>query len=386
MVDGTKTAVPRSLVGMGRIFRQIARCGEMLLDDLKTIKKLVVGIFILMLFSAIYFARDMFLPIVIGVLVALTLSPIVRAATRIGIPAPLSAVFLIMGATAIIGGGGYALSGPVSTMVAELPTMGSELRSKLDGVFDTLRAAQDASDQVEDIANGGDHQQTVSIQQPGLLSLAAGTLLSLASLTAAGLVLAMFLLASGDLFYEKLVAALPTFADKRRAVKTVRDVERQISRYFLTITLINAGLGLAIGVAMYGVGMANPVLWGALAFALNFLPFVGAVIGAAGVAAFGLIASDGLASGMLPAAIYLMLTTLEGQFITPAILGRRLELNTVSVFVTVIIWSWLWSIPGALMAVPFLVMVKVICDNVDSLTVFGSFLGARAPQIPSDPE
>ena len=96
------------------------------------------------------------------------------------------------------------------------------------------------------------------------------------------------------------------------------------------------------------------------------------------MAAFGLIASDTLFSGLLPAAVYLSLTSIEGQFLTPTILGKRLELNIVSVFLTVLIWSWLWGIPGALMAVPFLVMVKVICDNVESLRVFGSFLGAAA--------
>jgi len=353
---------------------------------MKTIKGLLTGIFILMVFGAVYFARDMFLPIVIGILVALTLSPVVRAGARLGIPEALSAVLLIVGATVIFGFGAYALSGPVSTMLAGLPGMGNDLRFKMDGLLDTLQAAQDASEQVEEMASGGGQPQKVAIEQPGLLSLAAGTVASLASLTAAGLVLAMFLLASGDLFYQKLVAALPTFGDKRRAVKTVRDVERQISRYFLTITLINAGLGIAIGLSMFAVGMANPVLWGALGFTLNFLPFVGAIIGAAGVAAFGIIASDSLAAGLLPAGIYLTLTTLEGQFITPSILGRRLELNIVAVFLTVIIWGWLWSIPGALMAVPFLVVVKVICDNVESLTVFGSFLGARAPVILADEE
>jgi predicted PurR-regulated permease PerM len=249
-----------------------------------------------------------------------------------------------------------------------------------------LRAAQDATQEVENMTNSGDAPRTVAIEQPGLLSMAAGTLASFMSLSAAGLVLAMFLLASGNLFYEKLVAALPTFSDKRRAVKTVRDVERQISRYFLTITLINAGLGVCVFMALYAIGFDNPAMWGALAFCLNFLPFVGALIGAAGVAAYGVIASDTLLSGLLPAAVYLCLTTLEGQFLTPSILGRRLELNTVSVFLTVIIWGWLWGIPGALMAVPFLVMVKVICDNVASLSVFGSFLGAASvPQL-SDEE
>jgi predicted PurR-regulated permease PerM len=351
----------------------------MTLNDLKTIKNLLVGIFILMSFSAVYFARDLFLPIMIGLLVALTLSPIVRWLARFGIPEVVSAVVLILGAAGVLGLAAYVLSGPISEMLSDLPRLGHEVRFKLDSLLDTLKAAQDATKGVEQMTSVTDGTQKVAIEQPGLLSLAAGTLASFLSLSAAGLVLAMFVLASGSLFYEKLVAALPTFSDKRRAVKAARDVERQISRYFLTITLINGCLGLCIGSALYLIGFSNAVLWGVLAFCLNFLPFVGSLIGAAGVAAFGLIASDNLFSGLLPAAVYLSLTILEGQFLTPMILGKRLELNTVSVFLTVLIWSWLWSIPGALMAVPFLVMVKVICDNVESFRVFGSFLGAAAP-------
>ncbi len=349
------------------------------MSDLKTVKNLLVGIYILMSFSAVYFARDMFLPIVIGVLLALTLSPLVRGLAKLGVPEALSAVILILGAAAIVGMGAYFLSGPVADMLADLPRIGRDVRLKLAGLLDTLKAAQHATEGVEVLANGTNTPQTVAIEQPGLLSIAAGTVASFLSLTAAGMVLAMFLLASGNLFYEKLVAALPSFADKRRALKTVRDVERQISRYFLTITLINAALGLCIATGLTLIGFENAVLWGVLACCLNFLPFVGALIGGALAAAFGLIAADTLFAGLLPAAVYLSMTTIEGQFLTPAIVGRRLELNTVSVFLTVLIWGWLWGIPGALMAVPFLVMVKVICDNVDGLKVFGSFLGDASP-------
>ncbi|WP_299785994.1 AI-2E family transporter [uncultured Marivita sp.] len=132
-----------------------------------------------------------------------------------------------------------------------------------------------------------------------------------------------------------------------------------------------------MGVAMYLVGLPNPVLWGVLAFALNFLPFIGAVVGAFLVAAFGILSFDTLGLGLLPAGLYLTLTSVEGQFITPSVLGRRLEMNTVSVFLTVIVWSWLWSVPGALMAVPFLLLLKVICNNVPGLATLGNFLGPR---------
>ncbi|SEV88162.1 Predicted PurR-regulated permease PerM [Cognatiyoonia koreensis] len=346
-------------------------------DTQKKIKNLLVFISVILAFAALYVARDMFLPIVIGVLVALTFSPVVRALARLRIPEPVSAFVLILGAVLTLVFGTYMLSGPITEILDDAPSMGLELRQKLEGVAGMLEDAQDASEQVEGLANGGDSTPVVAVEQPSLLAFAAGSIANFLGLTVVGLVLALFILASGNLFYVKLLEAFPSFSDKRRAATTAREIERQISRYFLTITLINAGLGVSIGVAMYLIGLPNPILWGLLAFVLNFLPFVGAIVGAMVVAAFGILSFDTLGMGFLPAAVYLLLTSIEGQFVTPHVLGKRLELNTVSVFLTVIIWSWLWSVPGALMAVPFLVLLKAVCTNVPGLTVLGNFLGPR---------
>lgn len=348
------------------------------MDDTQKIKNLLIFISILLAGAALYFARDLFLPIIIGVIVALTFSPVVRSLARLGVPEPLSAIVLIFGAVLTLAFGTYLLSGPVSGILEDAPAMGVELREKLRGLIATVEDAKSASEQVEELANGGDTTTNVTIEQPGLLAFAAGTIASFMGLTVVGLILALFVLASGDMFYIKLVESFPNFSDKRRAVKTARDIERRISHYFLTITIINAGLGSSVGLTMYLVGLPNPMLWGILAFVLNFLPFVGAIMGATLVAAFGILSFDTLGAGLLPAAIYLVLTSIEGQFVTPTVLGRRLEMNTVSVFLTVIIWSWLWSIPGALMAVPFLVLLKVICDNVPRLSTLGNFLGPRS--------
>ncbi len=350
------------------------------MDDTQKIKNLLLGIFLILAFGAVYFARDMLLPIVIGLLVALTLSPIVRALARAGLPAPFTAPVIILGITLTSVMGVYALSGPATEIVDLAPKVSAALRDKMSTVLDSLEAVQDASDQVEDLTSGGNAAPAVSVKQPSLLVFAAGSVASFLSLGLVGLILAMFILASGDLFYVKLVNAIPNFADKKRAVKMVRDVERQLSHYLLTISVINAGLGICIGLSLYWLGLPNALLWGVLAFALNFLPFVGAMIGVIAIAAYAMLAFDTLALGLTVPAIYFFFTTLEGQFLTPAILGRRLELNTVSVFLTVIIWSWLWNVPGALMAVPFLVVTKVISDNVAPLAVFGNFLGARAPR------
>ncbi|WP_299031464.1 AI-2E family transporter [uncultured Sulfitobacter sp.] len=347
------------------------------MDDAKKIKNLLIFISVIMAFAAVYFARDMFLPIVIGFIVALTLSPVVRWLSRLGVPEPLSAMVLIFGAVLALAFGSYLLSGPITEILSDAPAMGDELRQKLRGLIAAVEDAKNTSEQVQEFAAGVDSTPVVAIEQPGLLAFAAGSVANFAGLTLVGLILAMFILASGDLFYVKLLEAFPNFSDKRRAVQTARDIEKQISRYFLTITIINGGLGLSITVAMFIVGLPNPVLWGTLAFVLNFLPFVGAVLGAVMVAAFGILSFDTLGAGLLPAGIYLVLTSIEGQFVTPSVLGKRLEMNIVAVFLTVIIWGWMWSVPGALMAVPFLLLLNVICNNVPGLGVLGNFLGPR---------
>lgn len=346
------------------------------MDDVRKIKNLLTLIALILAFAALYFARDLFLPIIIGLLVALTLSPVVRGFARLGVPEAVSAVVVILGSALTVVLATYLLSGPVSALLSDVPAMGYELRYKLRGLFASVQEVKDATEQVEKLASGGDRAQLVAVEQPGLLAFAAGSVVNFLVLTILGMILAMFILASGDMFYVKLVESFPNFADKKRAIRTARDIERQISQYFLTITMINAGLGVCIGAAMLAVGLPNPLLWGVLAFALNFLPFIGGVIGTLLIAGFGILNFDSLGMGLLPAVIYATFTSLEAQTITPTILGRRLEMNTVSVFLTVIVWSWLWSVPGALMAVPFLVLLKVICDNVPTLSVLGNFLGA----------
>ena len=127
---------------------------------------------------------------------------------------------------------------------------------------------------------------------------------------------------------------------------------------------------------MWSIGMPLPLVWAFVAFFLNFLPYIGPLSGAGLAGAVAVVSFDHLGHAALAPIIYLTATSIEGQFITPVILGRQLELNTVSVFVTVVFWGWLWGIAGALMAVPFLVCLKVICDNVDSMNTLGNFLSA----------
>jgi predicted PurR-regulated permease PerM len=356
-------------------------------ENMSTTNRLLTAILILMTLAALYFAKDVILPVVLGFLLALTLGPWVRWLSRRGVPASLSSAVLILGFAGLIGIVVLVLRGPVANWFDEIPRISFELRDKLRGVTESMAAVQDASQQVEDLAKGGEAPvNTVVLQQPGLLTAAVSNLASFLTSLGAGLILALFILSAGNLFYIKIVESFPRFGDKKRALTVIYEIEKRMSRYLVTITGINAVLGVAIGCAMYLLNMPYPFVWGLAAFFLNFLPFLGGIIGTLGVGAFAIVHFDSIYYAMLAPIAYQSLTALEGQVLTPVLLGARMQVNTVAVFLTVIFWTWLWGIPGALMAVPILVLVKVVCDHVPALSTFGNFLSGRAIEpIPQEP-
>jgi predicted PurR-regulated permease PerM len=188
------------------------------------------------------------------------------------------------------------------------------------------------------------------------------------------LVLLYLLLASGDLFLHKLVHVMPTLREKKRAVEISHEIQQNISNYLFSVSLINIGLGVAVSVGLYFLGVPNAAMWGMLVAVLNFVPYFGPVVGVMLLATVGLLTFDPLWQGILPAAWYLLLHLLEANFITPVLLGRRFTLNPVVVFVSLIFWTWLWGVPGALLSVPILVSVKVVCDRFPRLSPVSELL------------
>ncbi len=356
---------------------------QSLLDQ--TAKVSVIGIFLILIGGVLFFAKDFLLPVSLAFLIALVLSPVVRYLRRRGIPEGLSALVLVLCLFAGIGAAAYGLSGPVAQWVADAPKHAREIQYKISSLRRPVEAVVEASKRVEALAESDDSStQKVVLAEPGLIARAATGAPEAVAKIGLTLVLLLFLLASGDLFYEKLVKSLPTFSDKRRGVRIAREVEREVSRYLLTVACINAGLGIAVGIAMYVVGMPNPALWGLTAAVLNFVPYLGALIGIVVVAAVGLVSYDTLGQALVPPLIYAALTTLEGQLVTPLLVGRRLEMNAVAVFIAVAFWGWLWGIVGAIIAVPMLVVVRIFADHVEGLGALSQFLAAR--DTPADPE
>ncbi|MBB4001348.1 MAG: AI-2E family transporter [Aurantimonas endophytica] len=352
----------------------------------------IIGIFFILLFGALYLAASFVLPVVIALLFALVLSPVVRfLRRRLKVWEPISAFLLVIGALATLISGFYMLSDPITQIVSNAPryveAVDAEMRSVQDRI-DRLRSAQQqAETSVEEDAPAADDQpQEVVVKNPDLLDSATTALPEIAASIAFSLIFLFFLLASGDLFYQKLIKSMPTLSDKKRALHIAHDIERELSRYLFTITMINIGLGVAVGSALWWVGMPTPMIFGALATLLNFIPYIGSLLGIALVGVIALAEFGSLAAALAPVLLYLACTTVEGQFVTPLIVGRRLEMNAAAIFLAVAFWGWIWGVVGMFLAVPVMVAIKVFASYIEPLGPLGDFLSVESKPLPADDE
>ncbi len=356
-------------------------------QDIKALRRSVGILTVLAVFVVVYFARDLILPVLLGVLLALTLSPINRWMQKKGLPAGLSATLLITITAAVIVAIVYFAGETARSWTDDVPGIMRELKQKLSGISKTIETVKAASEQVKDVAVApASASQAVVIQPPGLLNSAVTVVASTATSIGVALILALFLLSSGNLFYGKLVQTFPTLREKKRALATVYGIERRVSGYLLTITVINIGLGIFVALALWFLGLEYAYVWGVAAFLLNFLPILGGLIGTVLVAIHAVLFFDTLSYALMAPIAYQALTSIEAQFVTPYLIGKRMELNVVAVFLTVVLWGWLWGIAGALVAVPFLLVFKVVCDNFEGLHVVGNFLGIAEPNTPTTDE
>jgi predicted PurR-regulated permease PerM len=337
---------------------------------------------ILAVLYTLYFAADFLIPVVAAAVLNLVLSPIPRFFARFRIPDAVTASIIVPSFFVLVFLAVYALAEPTREWMGRLPEISRDIQTKLRDIKEPVSEVQEASKEVEKVASVDDEgapEPEVRVKPPSLLERLFGTLQEVGIQTGVAFVLLYFLLASGEMFKEKLVRVMPRLQDKKRAILITRQIEQHVSRYLFTITLINAGLGFAIGLGLYAIGLPNAIMWGVMAMLLNFVPYLGAAVGIVVVLIAGLVTFDSLSQALMAPAIYAGFNIIESQIVTPVVLGRRLTLNSVIVFLSVGFWGWIWGVPGALMAVPLLVILKVLCDHISQLSALGEFLSGRRP-------
>jgi predicted PurR-regulated permease PerM len=331
------------------------------------------GLFVLALLAAAYVASEIVLPLVFAIILKLLLQPAMRILERLHVPRMLAALLLILVLFGTIVGLGTAISGPAGTWAAKLPEGIPRLQERLSFMREPIDTLQRFLQRVEDFGETGP-SAAASERGPTLLTkLFTGTR-NFASGFFTTVLFLFFLLVSGDIFLHRLVEILPRFSSKRQVVEISQQIESDISAYLVTITIMNAAVGIAMALAMWLTGVGDPILWGTVAFLLNYVPILGTALGVLIFLLAGLLTIDSLWQALLPAALYLGFHLIEGETVTPMLLARRFTLNPVLVIISLVFWFWMWGIPGAILSVPMLAITKIICDRVRPLAAFGHFL------------
>jgi predicted PurR-regulated permease PerM len=340
------------------------------------------GILILAVLATVYtlyFGKEILLPIALALVLKLLLQPAMRLLhERLRLPGALAALLLIIAVFSAVAAVGFTISVPASGWIQKAPESLPLLKDKLAILRQPLDYLQNGVKELENLTgpSGGDGQTVTVKQGSGLAgSLATGTATTL-SRSFTTMIILFFLLASGDRLLRGFVEVLPRFKDKRTAVEIATEIEENISGYLLTITIMNALVGVATGIAMKLCGLGDPILWGAMAFLLNYIPILGPMTGVVIFFLVGIVTFDWPWYAFVPAGIYLLIHIAEGETITPMLLAKRFTLNPVLVIVSLFFWHTVWGIPGALLAVPLLAIFKIVADRIEPLKPLGHIIGS----------
>jgi predicted PurR-regulated permease PerM len=349
----------------------------------------------------LFFAAAIILPFVLALVLALVLGPAMRLLNRrLRIPRMIAALLLIVALFSVVGAMGYALSVPASGWIAKAPQSLPALVDKLRFLERPIQLMQHGVQQLQNLmSQSGDQPDAQNAPRPGPAapqsSNVGGSLMGIGSSVLQGgraflgegftlMLLLFFFLASSDTLLRRFIEILPHLDEKRRAVSIVTEIENNISSYLLTITLMNALVGMFAGLAVWLLGMPDPLLFGTLAFLLNYIPIIGPVTGMVIFFFVGVFTFPSIWQAFIPAGIYLGIHVLEGETITPMLLASRFTLNPVMVISSLMFWDWLWGIPGALLSMPLLAVTKIVCDHIEWLMPLGHLLGGSSAKSKAD--
>ena len=333
------------------------------------------GLFVIAVLAAAYVASEIILPFVFAIVLKLLLQPALRVLVRLRVPRTIASLLLILVLFGTIVVLGTVISGPARTWAAKLPEGIPRLEERLNFMRAPISTMQGFLQQVEDFGATG---LSPNVAAPALGSTLLTKLFTGTRNFASGffttVLFLFFLLVSGDVFLHRLVEILPRFKSKRQVVEISQQIERDISVYLITITIMNALVGVATALAMWLTGVGDPILWGTVAFLLNYLPILGTALGALIFLFAGLLTHDTLWQALLPAGLYVGLHLVEGETVTPMLLARRFTLNPVLIIISLVFWFWMWGVPGMILSMPMLAITKIICDRLQPLAAFGHFL------------
>lgn len=343
--------------------------------DVKSVA--LTGLFILAVFYTMYFMRAMLLPLVLALLLSYLLAPVVRALGRLRIGPPIGAAIVLLSLIGLLVYGISFLSEPAAGWIEKAPYSLHQLQQKLLPLKRPIEKVAEATDEIDKLTSPEQplaQPQAVVVKRSAFAEVFFTQGPEFVASTTVMFILLYFLLAYDGVFLNKIIRITPKLGDKKRAVSIMREIESQISRYLLTITLINIGLGIAVGTTVHFLGLRNPIMWGAMVAVLNFIPYLGALTGIICMTLGAVLSYDSLGYAMVFPASYLIIAILEGNFITPWVLGRSLTLNPVLILIALAFWGWMWGISGMILAVPILATFKIFCDHIEPMAPVSEFM------------
>lgn len=327
---------------------------------------LLTGIFLILATAALRFGAGLLLPIAIAGLFTLLLDPPVRALRRLGLSTGVGAALVVFGTLGVLVSGGVLLAGPAAEWVETAPKTLTKVQTRLRKI---LRPIQETAQKVDQATDAGPRggPPTVQIQEPGIFERVSGSTTSVVATAITVVFLTYFLLAMLPVFRKKLANLIGSRSGAQNMEEVLAEIEVQMSRYMLLNTLTSVGVGLATWGFLTAVGMPNALLWGVVACLLNFIPYAGALVTTALVGAAALVSYEDTGMVVLVAGGMVAINLLEGNLVTPHLMGKHLPLNPVVIFLSLLYWGWVWGGAGMLLAVPITVMFQVICARIERL-------------------
>ena len=333
----------------------------------------------LALLYTLYFAREFLIPIAFAVLLNFLLSPLIRRMVRLGIKAPIGAAIIVLVLLTAVAEGAYQLAGPAQRWAMTAPESFARAEQKVRSIIRPVQqVTQNVARAADAVGAQTERAPSVVVQTgPSVSSRLFGTTQRIAGGLVEVFILLYFLLAGGDLFLQKLIKVLPHFGDKVKAVEIARATEAAVSAYLSTTLVINIVEGAVVAGVLWLLGMPNVLLWGALVACFEFVPYLGAFAAVVVLSVAGLTTFDEVPRALLVPGSFLAINLLQANVVAPMLLGHRLTLNPVAIFIGLAFFFWIWGVPGAFLAVPLLASFKIFCDHIESLAAVGEFLGQR---------
>jgi predicted PurR-regulated permease PerM len=362
-----------ALIGLGKRRRKVNGASiRRISRHLRALRMVMNVLLFLAVIYTVTIGKALLIPLLLAGFLALALNPIVQLGARYRLPRWLTAC-VVMGALVIAIANGTTMLAPAAVnWLHQAPDAMRNLAPKIKPMTQQIEAASRAGQQlVGGNARAGAAPVVAAFTSWDVISAAPKVLASV--LTVALLV--FFFLIYGDELLRRAVEVSPTFAQKRHTVTVVRSIQVEVSRYLLTTALINASLGLMTAAMLYGYGVPDPLLWGSVAMLFNFVPYVGAITTTLVLSLVGLLHFNDVNTAMLPAISFAAITAVEGNVITPLIQGRRMRLSPVAILLWLLIWGWLWGVPGALLAVPMLTSFKLVTERLRGWEWFALMVG-----------